>query len=95
MDTVELEYRAKLTELAFANRDLQRIWNDFRAKAANNPTAAHAHANWRIVRDIEKALAGNRTRGAADAAALLDVHRVNRAARRLLQENTALHAHAK
>jgi hypothetical protein len=95
MDTVELEYRAKLTELAFANQDLQRIWNDFRAKAANNPTAAHAHANWRIVLDIEKALAGDRTREAADAVALLDVDRVNRAARRLLQENTVLHGRSK
>ncbi|MEJ2384759.1 MAG: hypothetical protein P8Y54_10225 [Xanthomonadales bacterium] len=85
MDTVELEYRAKLTELAFASQDLQRIWNDFRAKAADNPSSAHALANWRVVRDLEAALAVG---GSPGAMAAWDPDRVNRAARRLLRENT-------
>ena len=91
MDTVELEYRAKLTELAFAHRDLQRIWNDFRAKAANNPASPHAQANWRVVRAVEGALAAVQRQETPDASEPVDATRVNRAARRLLRENTDHH----
>ena len=88
MDSIELEYRAKLTELAFARNDLERIWNDFRAKAAENPDSPHAVANWRVVRDVEGVLgAASATRRPATAAASF-ASQVNRAARRLLEEST-------
>lgn len=92
MDTTELEYRAKLTELAFARRDLQRIWNDFRAKAADNPASPHAQANWRVVRDVEALLGENRQSLAPNPMTEAFAADVNRAARRLLTENTRLHA---
>jgi hypothetical protein len=91
MDTTELEYRAKLTELAFANLDLERIWNDFRAKASNNPDSPHAMANWRVVRDVEHALAGSGMQQAAGRLNAADARQLGRAARRLLLENTRAH----
>lgn len=88
MDSTELEYRAKLTELAFARNDLERIWSDFRAKAAENPDSPHAMANWRVVRDVEGVLdvaPGIRRPFTASPSFALQV---NRAARRLLEDST-------
>lgn len=94
MDTTELEYRAKLTELAFARNDLQRIWRDFRAKAADNPDSPHAMANWRVVHDIAVLLGLEPESQAPDPFAGSHAQQVNDAARRLLQENTRRHAEA-
>jgi len=94
MDTVELEYRAKLTELAFAASDLRRIWHDFEAKAAENPASPHALANWRVVRDMERALGAKREPPTPDLFAAADTPRINHAARRLLRDNTARHTGA-
>ena len=94
MTAAELEYRAKLTELAFANSDLSRIWNDFNAKAANNPDSPHAEANWRVVRDMERMMATGQNPTPSNALTSIDALRINQAARRLLQENTAYHLRA-
>lgn len=91
MDTTELEYRAKLTELAFASGDLQRIWNDFRAKAAENPDSPHAMANWRVVRDVKRVLDRRQDASAHTRDEPIDARRLNEAARQLLQDNTRRH----
>ena len=84
MDATELEYRAKLTELAFANRTLHRILEDFTAKAAENPASPHAMANWRVVHDIYWQLRGVEMPGTFDSWSGVRVGQVNRAARILL-----------
>jgi hypothetical protein len=84
MDATELEYRAKLTELAFANRTLHRILEDFTDKAAENPASPHAMANWRVMRDIYWQLHGEEMPGTFDSWSGVRVGQVNRAARILL-----------
>jgi len=91
MDSTELEYRAKLTELAFAQAGMERIWNDFRAKAADNPESAHAMANWRITRDVARVMGGRVTADSPGRDLAAESRRVHRVARRLLRESTAWH----
>jgi hypothetical protein len=90
MNSEELEYRAKLTELAFADRTLKRILSGFAAKAAENPESAHAMANWRVTRDIYFVLNElEMPEGFADWDSM-GVGKVNRAARVLLRNSTEL-----
>lgn len=89
LSSVELEYRAKLTELAFASATLRRLLEDFSAKAAPNPESPHAAANWRVVRAVYEALYGEEYPGDATGWATVNAAKVNRQARRLLVEDTA------
>jgi len=87
LSSAELEYRAKLTELAFASNTLRRLLDDFSAKGAPNPDSPHAEANWRVVRAVHEVLYGKAPVGAVNWAAV-DIGRVNRVARQLLAEDT-------
>ena len=91
MDSTELEYRAKLTELAFANRTLKRVLEDFTAKAEENADSPHAMANWRVVRDIHWSLYGEELPAGFTGWGVVNVGSVNRAARSLLKANTQQH----
>lgn len=84
MGATELEYRAKLTELAFANRTLERILEDFTAKAAENPASPHAMANWRVVRDVYWSLYGSELPEDFAGWGTVRTGQVNRVARQLL-----------
>ena len=94
MDTTELEYRAKLTELAFAHTSLPRMLDDFTNKAADNPASPHAMANHRIVNDLHDMLFGRPFAGNADAWRAASTRQVNQAARSLLIDNTKYHSGA-
>ena len=41
LDALDLEYRAKLTELAFADTTLISLLNNFTSNAASNPASPH------------------------------------------------------
>ena len=87
LSSAELEYRAKLTELAYATTTLPRLVTDFRAKAADNPDSPHAAANFRVTQQLAQALFGDAD--VADARwAALNASEVNRVARRLLARDT-------
>ena len=88
MTTEELEYRAKLTELAHANRSMTRILNDFTDKSAYNPSSAHAIANWRVIRDVYWLLHGEEMPENFQGWTGIDAARVNQAARELLEIST-------
>jgi hypothetical protein len=94
MDTTELEYRAKLTELSFAHTSLPRILDDFTNKAADNPASPHAMANHRIVNDLHDLLFGQPFAGNAAAWRKASTRQVNQAARSLLIDNTEHHSGA-
>ena len=95
MDTTELEYRAKLTELAFANQTLQRILLDFTNKATANAASPHAMANFRVIHDIYERLNGQAVMPGAELAWTHTKSRdINQAARELLAENSAFHSRA-
>ena len=91
MESTELEYRAKLTELAFADRSLKRVLDDFTAKAAHNPDSPHAMANWRVVRDVHWALYGEELPENFVQWGYLDTGKINRLARELLALNSLTH----
>jgi hypothetical protein len=88
LPAVELEYRAKLTELAFASKTLRRLLEDFTGKAAPNPDSPHAEANDRVMRDVYRALHGTELPGGDGVWMTVDVGKVNRVARRLLEKST-------
>jgi len=90
LSSLELEYRAKLTELAFATTSLRDLLDDFTVKSADNTDSPHAYANYRVTRDMYQAIhdepfpaTGNPWQGVNVAAA-------NKAARKLLKRNTAI-----
>jgi hypothetical protein len=94
--SVDLEYRAKLTELAFASQTLQSLLDDFAAKSAPNPGSPHAEANLRVLQDLHEDLYGRPLPQDRNSWRSVRSLQVNAAARRLLRENTdaleALHA---
>lgn len=89
LSSSDLEYRAKLTELAFANRTMRRLLEDFTIKSAANPESPHAQANYRVTRDVWRAQYGNDFPGSVQAWMTLNRAKVNRIARRLLADDTA------
>lgn len=93
MQPVELEYRAKLTELSYAHSSLKRILDDFRVKAAENPESAHAMANWQVTRDMYREMEGGDIPDDWSGWGYPDVGLVNRVARDLLEENTRKNDH--
>jgi len=88
LPAVDLEYRAKLTELAFASATLRGLLEDFTTRSALNPEAPHAQANYRVTHDLYAELYGRPFPGNVDAWMTLNVNRVNGAARRLLQRDS-------
>lgn len=89
LPSVDLEYRAKLTELAFAGSTQRRLLDDFTAKSAANPRSPHAEANDRVTRDLWHQLYGKPFPGGDQAWMSVSRDKVSRAARRLLERNTA------
>jgi hypothetical protein len=70
----DLEYRAKLTELAFAQASVTELIEKFAGAAAPNPDAPHSLANLAVIRTLEMrlgTLAGARAATVNPAAATL------------------------
>jgi hypothetical protein len=88
LSSEELEYRAKLTELAFAAQTARRLLEDFSAKGAPNPASPHAAANYRVVRDVYEDLYGKAYPEEGGAWHSVSAAKVNRVARRLLERHT-------
>lgn len=92
LPAADLEYRAKLTELAFASDTLRGLLEDFTARSALNSEAPHAEANYRVTHDLYRELYGRPFAGNSNAWMTLDTARVNGAARRLLQRDSSRRA---
>jgi hypothetical protein len=88
MTPTDLEYRAKLTELTFAQKSLESLLSGFSAKAANDPASPHAAANHRVIRDLYRALHGAELPLGFDGWEALNGARINRAAHALLKQDT-------
>ena len=86
--SVDLEYRAKLTELAFASQTLQSLLDDFAAKSAPNPGSPHAEANLRVLQDLHEDLYARPLPQDGNPWRSVRSLQVNAAARRLLRQNT-------
>jgi hypothetical protein len=85
----DLEYRAKLTELIFANETQRRLLDDFTAKRAANPDSPHAAANFRVTSDLWRELYDSPFPGGDQAWMSISRDKISRSARRLLKEDTA------
>lgn len=89
LSTTELEYRAKLTELAYAWRSVGRLLDDFTAKSFDNPDSAHAQANFRLTRKLYDMIYGQPLpAGPGNPWADTSRSRINRAARALLEQDS-------
>jgi hypothetical protein len=89
----ELEYRAKLVELAVGKTSVYDLLKNFAANTSNDVSVPHSYANGRVVREMGKRLLP----GALNAPVWRDasIERINAAATGLLREDTArLAAHA-
>lgn len=86
--SVDLEYRAKLTELVFASQTLQGLLEDFAVKSAPQSGSPHAEANFRVINDLHNELSDQPAAGAPQVWAAFSTGQINAAARRLLQRDT-------
>lgn len=91
LQSADLEYRAKLTELAYGEEILSHVLRFFSANAARTDDAPHSLANWYVMRGLSERLAvGNSSN---DPAARLEkllatpAERIHAAARELLAEH--------
>lgn len=85
----DLEYRAKLVELALADQSLQTLLERFQSRMGEDPRTPHAFANGRVIRELSSALQGDPS---APKVALkwheVGAARIRAAARALLQRDT-------
>jgi len=89
LPSAELEYRAKLTELAFASTTLRRLLEDFTSKGERNSGSPHAEANYRVVRDLYLEIYGRPVPAEGASWVAIEADLLNRSARSLLERNTA------
>ncbi|MFN8179121.1 MAG: hypothetical protein U0167_14420 [bacterium] len=87
---VDLEYRAKLTELAYADTTWKTLVQNFAATGALDTSAPHSYANRCVVRDVAQEIFGTDVPEAKDPRwDTVDPSRVHAAARMLLERHTA------
>ncbi|MEO8200674.1 MAG: hypothetical protein ABI679_09160 [Gemmatimonadota bacterium] len=85
-DQQELEYRAKLVELAVGKASVYDLLESFAGNTGDDRTVPHSYANGRVVRDLMKRVPFQGTRPAWRG---VSVDRINKVAATLLREDTA------
>ena len=90
LQSADLEYRAKLTELAFASTSTRQLLDDFTSKSAPNPASPHAYANFRVTRDVYRELFDAPFPESGNPWQVIDAQLVNKAARDLLRHDTEI-----
>ena len=83
----ELEYRAKLVELAVGQSSVYDLLDSFTGNVSDDVSVPHSHANGRVVRDMSKRLFPVPSNAPAWRNA--SIERINTAAGDLLREDTA------
>jgi hypothetical protein len=90
LQSADLEYRAKLTELVFASTSTRQLLDDFTSKSARNPTSPHAYANYQVIRDVYREVYGEPFPESGNPWQGVSTQSVSAAARNLLQRNTEM-----
>ena len=85
LQSADLEYRAKLTELAFASTSARQLLDDFTSKSAPNPASPHTYANYRVSRDVYREVYDKPFPESGNAWQGITTQSVNKVARDLLQ----------
>jgi len=83
----ELEYRAKLVELAVGQSSVYDLLDNFAGNVSDDVSVPHSHANGRVVRDMGKRLYPVASK--APAWRDVSIERINAAAADLLRDDTA------
>jgi len=88
LSEAEMEYRAKLTELAFAGNQVSSLLRQFANSGLAGSPSAHSAANYRVSHEIYREIFQQDMPEYLDAWALLGPDRVAPAAVRLLERDT-------
>lgn len=87
LDGPDLEYRAKLTELAYATDTIYDLLVKFTDHAAKVDNAPHSLANWHVITDLSQDLLGGDWPASPEAWEAIPVADIQAAARKLLTEH--------
>ena len=88
LEQPELEYRAKLTEIALSEKNTHRLIEGFARRSGRDRSVPHSFANYCVARDVDRAVFGGAgAEGALDPTkwAGVSAEKVRRAARDLLE----------
>ena len=88
LKAADLEYRAKLTELAFAENEMDRLLAHFTDGANRIENAPHPLANWYVVNGLAEKLTGSPAPESGIDWSGFDKVEIQKAARTLLKEHT-------
>lgn len=89
LGVIDLEYRAKLTELAFARTTLPRIVANFTANSVPNRDSPHAFANYLVTRDLNRTIFDTDITATSRSLQDVSTEQIHAAARALLENHTA------
>lgn len=84
----ELEYRAKLTELVYAEETSLKLINKFIVESNKDSKAAHPLGNHKVISDMSKAIFKKNYEGDLEEWEKLKTPVIQRTARKLLQQKT-------
>lgn len=84
----DLEYRAKLTELALAKTSTMKIIKKFITNAKNDTTNAHAYANYLVIKNLSDAFFNRSYVSAMVEWKKLPIKKINKIGYKLLKEHT-------
>jgi hypothetical protein len=85
LQPADLEYRGKLTELAYSEEGTYRLLEQFTRAANRVENAPHPLANWYVVEGLSELLPDGKWPAAASAWESVPKERIRQAARRLLE----------
>ncbi|MEE8258105.1 MAG: hypothetical protein V3R20_00290, partial [Sphingomonadales bacterium] len=93
LEQPDLEYRAKLTELAFSDESTFDLLNKFTQHAAKVENAPHPLANWHVINDLSREFLNGEWPESAEDWEKIPAFEIQAFAKKLLQEhNQALQA---
>ncbi|MEM9649185.1 MAG: hypothetical protein AAF969_11950 [Bacteroidota bacterium] len=88
LESADLEYRAKLTELSLAQDTLYNLIIFFARNANKESENGHQAANYCVIRDLSQKLFKSNFETSPEKWKVLGTKRINKAARKLLEKNT-------
>lgn len=88
LSAADLEYRSKLTELVYLQKDMYRILRQFLNGASNqHRNHGHAYANFQVIKDLSKAIFNKTFEGDFNQWKSISVEKINKTAFSLLENN--------